>query len=780
VRIRPLAAFTVIALAGGTAVCVQPAVAAPDTLYVNNATRANCSDAGSGTQDQPYCTLQTAAAAVQPGQTVEVTGGTYKGEVDITRSGTPDAPITFTAAKRGAAFVHGDPHAFTVSGAHDIVIRGFSMSSNAEDVVVTDSSRITIDQNRVSSVNIQGTGSRIPGIGIIGQSSDVTVSRNQMYGSAAEEVLVAPGVTGTVITTNQLSGYGGSAVLATDAPGTVVTSNSILGDCTPQIALAGVSTGSTLENNILVDGIGDDKLCASAPAAHAKISISSDSAPQTISDYNLIQPPGSGAAPYDWAGVSYADPESLLAATGQGGHDLVAQPDLSSDGSPAFDSADADAPGELPTDMYGYTSVDNPLVADTGAGSVTFRDRGASEFQDPYHISSVTVTPDQGPYPLPVTATAVEVNPWSTPVESYTFDFGDGSAPVVTTTPSAQHTYTARPANGSYYTVSVIATTATRTLVPRIGYVWVTEPAPLVPALKMTTPPSAIDRLTVEADTSASTDAWAITNRKIDFGDGSAPVDEGTATTDTHTYAKPGTYTVRLTETDWAGNTASTTTSMTVPTVRYSTALSLTTNASSYAYGATATVTAHLGTTYSNRAVSIYAQPYGGTKTLVKTGKVDSHGNLVASYKVTRNTVFTTAFSGDLEYAPATASRTAYGYARVPESQSGYYTSTYYGSTRYRVYHHTAKAQFNATVAPNKAGQCLIFRLQKYYSGAWHTQSTSSCHTLSSTSTGYLKLTLTSGAINGKYRMAAEYVHSTKDNTDLNTWSSWQYFTVRK
>ncbi|TFV32330.1 PKD domain-containing protein [Streptomyces sp. T1317-0309] len=168
----------------------------------------------------------------------------------------------------------------------------------------------------------------------------------------------------------------------------------------------------------------------------------------------------------------------------------------------------------------------------------------------------------------------------------------------------------------------------------------------------MTTPPSAIDRLTVEADTSASTDAWAITNRKIDFGDGSAPVDEGTATTDTHTYAKPGTYTVRLTETDWAGNTASTTTSMTVPTVRYSTALSLTTNASSYAYGATATVTAHLGTTYSNRAVSIYAQPYGGTKTLVKTGKVDSHGNLVASYKVTRNTVFTTAFSGDLEYPP--------------------------------------------------------------------------------------------------------------------------------
>jgi hypothetical protein len=221
------------------------------------------------------------------------------------------------------------------------------------------------------------------------------------------------------------------------------------------------------------------------------------------------------------------------------------------------------------------------------------------------------------------------------------------------------------------------------------------------------------------------------------------------------------------------------TASATVQVSRTATPLSLTTNASSYAYGATATVASHLGTTYNGRTVSIYAQPYGGKKTLIKTGTVDSRGNLVASYKLTRNTTFTASFAGDYRYAPATATRTAYDHVKVTESLSGYYTSTYYGSTLYRVYHHTAAEQVNAAVTPNKAGQCLMFRVQQYYSSAWHTRTTSPCYALSSTSTGAAKLTL-SNAINGKFRMAAEYVHSSKDNTNLSTWSSWQYLTVRQ
>ncbi|MFJ9147268.1 hypothetical protein ACIRP7_04170 [Streptomyces sp. NPDC102270] len=219
--------------------------------------------------------------------------------------------------------------------------------------------------------------------------------------------------------------------------------------------------------------------------------------------------------------------------------------------------------------------------------------------------------------------------------------------------------------------------------------------------------------------------------------------------------------------------------SATVQVSRSATAVSVTTNAPSYDYGATAKVTAHLGTTYNGRTLAIYAQPYGGKQALIKTGTVDSHGNLAATYKLTRKTTFTAAFAGDYRYAPATAARTASAHAKVSESLSGYYGSTHYGSRVYRVYQHTAKAKLNATVTPDKAGQCVRFQTQRYYGGAWHTQSTSPCHTLSTKSTGYATLSLIH-SVDNKFRMRAEYVHSSKDAGNLSTWGVWQYFTVRQ
>ncbi|WNM29027.1 hypothetical protein RKE30_00700 [Streptomyces sp. Li-HN-5-11] len=211
---------------------------------------------------------------------------------------------------------------------------------------------------------------------------------------------------------------------------------------------------------------------------------------------------------------------------------------------------------------------------------------------------------------------------------------------------------------------------------------------------------------------------------------------------------------------------------------RTATALSVTTNASTYAYGAKATVTAHLGTTYNGRTVSVYAQPYGGTKTLVRTGTVDSHGNLTATYTLSHNTTFTAAFAGDYHYAPATATRTAYDQARITETLSGYYTSTTYSGITYRVYHHTVRPGATATVTPGKPGQCEKFQAQEYYSGAWHTLSTSGCFSLDAKSTAATQLVLTN-AVNQKFRVRSEYVHSATDNTNLSTWGGWLYLTVR-
>ncbi|WP_020135799.1 choice-of-anchor D domain-containing protein [Streptomyces sp. 351MFTsu5.1] len=219
--------------------------------------------------------------------------------------------------------------------------------------------------------------------------------------------------------------------------------------------------------------------------------------------------------------------------------------------------------------------------------------------------------------------------------------------------------------------------------------------------------------------------------------------------------------------------------SATVQVSRAATSLTVATDHGTYKYGQTAKVTAHLGTTYNSRTVAIYAQPYSGSKVLVKSAKVDSKGNLTASYKLTRNTTFSAVFTGDYRYAPKTAARAVHTYAGVSQKLSGYYTNTTIGSTVYRVYHRTAKEQLDVTVAPNKAGQCVKYRVQRYYSGAWHTQSTSACAALSSSSTGRQKMSLTNG-LNNRYRVAAQYVHSSRDNTNIDTWGAWQYFTVRR
>ncbi|MFJ6899756.1 choice-of-anchor D domain-containing protein [Streptomyces hokutonensis] len=220
-------------------------------------------------------------------------------------------------------------------------------------------------------------------------------------------------------------------------------------------------------------------------------------------------------------------------------------------------------------------------------------------------------------------------------------------------------------------------------------------------------------------------------------------------------------------------------TTATVQVSRTATSLTIATDHATYAYGQTAKITAHLGTTYNKRTVAIYAQPFGGTSVLVKSGTVDSNGNLAGSYKLARNTTFSAVFAGDYRYAPKTVAHSVQTQVRISETLSGYYTSTHYGSTLYRVYHHTAKEQLDVTVTPNKAGQCILFRVQRYYSGAWHTQTTTPCAALSSAGAGRHKMSLTN-SVGSKFRIAAEYVHSSRDTTNPSTWGAWQYFNVRQ
>lgn len=76
-------------------------------------------------------------------------------------------------------------------------------------------------------------------------------------------------------------------------------------------------------------------------------------------------------------------------------------------------------------------------------------------------------------------------------------------------------------------------------------------------------------------------------------------------------------------------------------------------------------------------------------------------------------------------------------------------------------------------------GRCVQFQTQRYSGGAWHTQSTSPCRTLSAKSTANTALRLAK-AVNSKFRVRVEYVHGSKDTDNLSTRGAWQYFTVRR
>ena len=193
-------------------------------------------------------------------------------------------------------------------------------------------------------------------------------------------------------------------------------------------------------------------------------------------------------------------------------------------------------------------------------------------------------------------------------------------------------------------------------------------------------------------------------------------------------------------------------------------------------YDGKVTVTAHLGTTATNRTVSIYATPFRQATRLVTTGKVNSAGNLTATVSgLTRNYSISAEFSGDAEYAPAKAT-TALGVAAgVTQSLSGYYTSTRAGNGVYRVYHHNAAMRVSTTVAPGKAGQCVEWQVDRYYGGAWHAYATSHCSLLSKASTDSFRVPL---GPDGQYKIRVNYIASAGAAGNVSGSSSWQGFTV--
>jgi hypothetical protein len=234
--------------------------------------------------------------------------------------------------------------------------------------------------------------------------------------------------------------------------------------------------------------------------------------------------------------------------------------------------------------------------------------------------------------------------------------------------------------------------------------------------------------------------------------------------------------TVRYTVT-YAGDAAHTPASGsdTVAVSRATPALTLTNNGKAYDYGRKVVFTAHLGTTYSNRTVEIWADPYGADKPnqLLRTGKVDSHGNLSATLDMWRDTSVTAVFKGDSQYGARTVKSTAYTHVRIANALSRYYRTGYIGSTRYTWFHKNTDAVVATTMSYYK-GRKERLDLQVYSNGTWYT-----------TDSGYFALTTTGkcavdlghpGTSGVRARVRAAYIDPTSgDYVNTTTYGAWSY-----
>ncbi|MEU6317320.1 Ig-like domain repeat protein [Streptomyces sp. NPDC047009] len=203
--------------------------------------------------------------------------------------------------------------------------------------------------------------------------------------------------------------------------------------------------------------------------------------------------------------------------------------------------------------------------------------------------------------------------------------------------------------------------------------------------------------------------------------------------------------------------------------------LTLNNNGKLYNYGTDVTFTAHLGSTYKNRTVEIWADPFGGDKPkkLLKTGKVNSSGNISAIVDMTRDTAVTAVFKGDARFAPRTVKSTGYARVRISTAVSRHYKTAKIGSTTYYWFHKSTDPLLTTTMT-YYPGRKQRFDLQVYYQGRWYSAD-SEYFPLGTSGKSAVRLGAP-GESGIRARMRSVYVNgSSGDTVNSTTYGAWKY-----
>ncbi len=216
----------------------------------------------------------------------------------------------------------------------------------------------------------------------------------------------------------------------------------------------------------------------------------------------------------------------------------------------------------------------------------------------------------------------------------------------------------------------------------------------------------------------------------------------------------------------------------TVDVSRAATTVRLSNNKKTYDYAKSVKFTAHLGKTYKNRKVEIWADPYGSDKPnkLVKAGTVNRNGDFSATYKLTRDTRLTARFTGDARYAPKTVASTVYTKVKVSTSISRQYKNkNVYGQT-YAYFHQATNPLFTTSMTAYPHRQQRL-QIEYFYEGSWY-DGGSQYFDLDSSGVSRVELGGTHD-IGYRFRIRSSYldgVSASGDNVNTTTHGAWKYF----
>ena len=428
--------------------------AGAQSFGVNVSGRSNVVVSGVETRDQNFAGVRVLSSSAVTVDTVTATDSASNGVLVDSSQGVTVNRATVSGSLSSGVRLSGSSTC-TVSGStsHDNGLDGIQLSTTTQSTLSGNTTYRNV------SVNATATG---VGIDVNTTSPNNVVTGNTSYANQDSGFQVYNGSHDVLVARNISYANGDHGFDTLSATAARYLNNTAFGNARDGISVEGNSTGASLANNLLIDnGVTQNEFDLYVDAG----SMSGFTADYDVLYNHALQAPAKVNA------TIYATFDSFRSATGLEPHGASFAPGFTgpgsgdftlTGGSAAVDSADAGVTGFVATDAGGNEPTDDPIVPDTGAGSPTYADRGALEFQpsgsptDYAPHAALFLSPGSVSVPPAglVTADARGSNDADTSgIVSYSFDFGDGTVVGPQAAATASHTYSSV---GTYHvTVSV-------------------------------------------------------------------------------------------------------------------------------------------------------------------------------------------------------------------------------------------------------------------------------------------------------------------------------------